>query len=124
MRSRDQWIEEGETSSNFVLRHEKENRVDRWIATLKDEDGVIHSDVDSISNVLSPFYSKNTIPSAQIFLLSLLRSLVCVKVCSPFSECHAALSGVALRKPPGYDGLLDEFYLKFWNLLGVDLVEV
>ena len=47
-----------------------------------------------------------------------------MKVCSPFSECHAALSGVALRKPPGYDGLLAEFYLKFWNLLGVDLVEV
>ena len=31
---------------------------------------------------------------------------------------------VLLRKPPGYDGLLAEFYLKFWNLLGVDLVEV
>ena len=67
VRSRDQWIEEGETSSNFVLRHEKKNRVDQWIATLKDEDGVIHSDVDSIANVLSPFYSENTISSAQSF---------------------------------------------------------
>lgn len=47
-----------------------------------------------------------------------------MKVCSPFTECHAALSGVALRKPPGYDGLLAGFYLKFWNLLGVDLEEV
>lgn len=45
-------------------------------------------------------------------------------VCCVFSECHAALSRMALRKAPGCDGLLAEFYLKFWNLLGVDLVEV
>ena len=91
MRSREQWIEEGEPSSKFFLRHEKKNRVDRWIAALKDEDGVIHSDVDSISNVLSPFY-----PIGPIFLLSLLSSVVCVKVCSLFLECHAALSGMVL----------------------------
>ena len=40
------------------------------------------------------------------------------------SEGHAALSGMALRKVPGYDGLPAEFYLEFWDVLGADLVEV
>ena len=37
-------------------------------------------------------------------------------------ECWAALEGMARRKTPGFDGLPMEFYLKFWDLLGEDLV--
>ena len=37
-------------------------------------------------------------------------------------ECWAALEGMARRKAPGSDGLPMEFYLKFWDLLGEDLV--
>ena len=40
------------------------------------------------------------------------------------SECHSSLLGMALRKAPGCDGLPVEFYLKFWDVLGPDLVEV
>ena len=40
------------------------------------------------------------------------------------SECHFSLLGMALRKAPGCDGLPAEFYLKFWDVLGADLVEV
>ena len=39
-------------------------------------------------------------------------------------ECFAALQGMAHRKAPGSDGLPMEFYLKFWSLLGSDLVRV
>ena len=39
-------------------------------------------------------------------------------------ECFAALSGMARRKAPGSDGLLMKFYLKFWPVLGQDLVLV
>lgn len=39
-------------------------------------------------------------------------------------ECFEALSGVAKRKAPGSDGLPAEFYLKVWNVLGRDLVQV
>ena len=39
-------------------------------------------------------------------------------------ECFEALSGMAKRKAPGSDGLPGEFYLKFWNVWGRDLVQV
>ena len=37
-------------------------------------------------------------------------------------ECFAALQGMACGKAPGSDGLPMEFYLKFWHVLGFDLV--
>ena len=38
-------------------------------------------------------------------------------------ECLAALQGMAPCKAPGSDGLPMEFYLRFWGVLGSDLVE-
>ena len=40
------------------------------------------------------------------------------------AECFAALQGMARCKAPGLDGLPMEFYLRFWDILGEDLVEV
>ena len=40
------------------------------------------------------------------------------------AECRAALFGMALRKSPGCDGFPAEFYIKFWDILGDDLVDV
>ena len=40
------------------------------------------------------------------------------------AECFAALSSMATGKAPGIHGFPMEFYLKFWGVLGVDLVEV
>ena len=40
------------------------------------------------------------------------------------AECFAALQGMARRKAPGIDGLPMEFYLKFWDVIGPDLVSV
>ena len=39
-------------------------------------------------------------------------------------EVLFALCGMARRKAPGLDGLPMEFYLKFWSVLGSDLVSV
>ena len=49
-----------------------------------------------------------------------------VRVISLFSveECHTALQGMARSKAPGSDGLPMEFYVKFWNVWGADLVAV
>jgi len=38
------------------------------------------------------------------------------------AECLTALQGMARRKAPGLDGLPMEFYLKFWSVLGSDLL--
>ena len=39
-------------------------------------------------------------------------------------ECFNALSDMATGKSPGVDGLPPEFFIKFWDLIGPDLVEV
>ena len=39
-------------------------------------------------------------------------------------ECHEALNGMDTGKSPGIDGLMVEFYIAFWAVLGSDLVEV
>ena len=40
------------------------------------------------------------------------------------AECLTALQGMARHKAPGLDGLPMEFYIKFWPILGSDLVNV
>ena len=40
------------------------------------------------------------------------------------AECHRALLGMARRKAPGSDGLPAEFYIRFWDVLGADFVDV
>ena len=39
-------------------------------------------------------------------------------------ECFSALSGMPHRKTPGSDGFPMEFYLRFWQSFGTDLVHV
>ena len=39
-----------------------------------------------------------------------------------FAECKAALDGMPHGKTPGLDGLLAEFFQRFWPLLGQDYV--
>ena len=38
-------------------------------------------------------------------------------------ECHASLKEFSTGKSPGTNGLTAEFYLKFWELLGQELVD-
>ena len=40
------------------------------------------------------------------------------------TEVSSALLGMARRKAPGLNGLPVEFYVKFWDVLGPDLVSV
>ena len=55
--------------------------------------------------------------------LSSVQAAVCEGFLS-LDECFSALSGMAKRKAPGLDGLPAEFYVKFWNVLDSDLVDV
>lgn len=128
-------IKEGEASVAFFFRKERKQSADRWIPALQDFDDVIRSDLVGIRVVLSNFYSSLFCeeccdPVTQEDLLFLLSSslspewaLSCKGLLS-VDECFAALKGMARGKAPGLDGLPMEFYLKFWDVLSVDLVEV
>lgn len=133
VRSRVRWIEEGESSSAYFFRLEKKRDVDRQISALKASDGSIVSDTDGLCDVITSFYSalftaQPTDGASRASLLGNVDSPLSpeeVEVCEGLltvEECFVALQGMARRKAPGSDGLPMEFYLKFWDLLGEDLV--
>ena len=135
VRSRIKWVEEGEVSSACFCRLEKKRSVDRWVSALRLPDDSIFSDPADLCASFSDFYSSlysasETDASVQEALLANLptplppeQSDLCEGLLS-VDECHRALLGLAKGKTPGSDGLPAEFYCKFWDLLGSDLVEV
>ncbi|PFX17278.1 Transposon TX1 uncharacterized 149 kDa protein [Stylophora pistillata] len=131
VRSGAQWIEAGETSSAYFFRLEKKQAANRWIAALRDIDSNIVSSSQALRQTLSSFYSapyadqatQSDLLRKTSSKLSDSQSASCEGSLS-IEEAHSALCGMARRKSPGLDGLPMEFYLKFWNLLGSDLVAV
>lgn len=128
-------MEDGETSSAYFFRLEKKNAADRWISALRESDGTIVSSPSDLCCSFASFYSslftaEATDPSVQASLLANLPSALSFEQASQCEghltpdECLVALQGMARRKAPGLDGLPMEFYLKFWNVLGSDLVSV
>lgn len=135
VRARARWVEEGETSSAFFLRLEKKRAADRSVAALRTNDGSIVSHNDDLCRVFSSFYeslftAEATDPAIANSLLSNVSSTLPstqADLCDgplSFDECFAALNGMARGKSPGSDGLPMEFYVKFWPILGTDLVNV
>ena len=135
VRSRAKWVEEGESSSAYFLRLERKHGSDRWISALRDGDGSIVSSPSDLCSSLSSFYSDLFSASSvdshvQADLLENLSSSLSggqSSLCEghlTVDEVLSALRGMARRKAPGLDGLPMEFYLKFWPVMGADLVSV
>ena len=135
VRSRIRWVEEGETSSAYFFRLERKNAADRWISPLREGDGSIVSSPSDLCRSFASFYSslftaEATDPSVQASLLANLSSALSPVQASQCEghltadECLSALQGMARRKAPGLDRLPMEFFLKFWGVLGSDLVSV
>ena len=134
IRSRVRWVEEGESSSSFFCRLEKKLCADRAISAIRAADGSVVTSPEHLCNVFKAFYVDlfSAVPvdgAARAELLSHVSALptsdsaVCEGALT-LDECFSALSGMARGKAPGCDGLPMEFYLKFWNILGQDLVDV
>lgn len=135
VRSRIRWVEEGESSSAYFFRLEKKCSTDRWISALREDDGSIVSSLIDLCRYLSSFYASlfTAAPTDLSSRTSLLTNLTSTldndqaDLCEGHltsDECFTALQGMARRKAPRLDGLPMEFYVKFWNVLGSDLVSV
>ena len=135
VRARACWVEEGETSSAFFLRLEKKRATDRSVVALRTNDGSIVSHNDDLCRVFSSFYESLFITEATdpVIANSLLSNVSSTlpstqaDLCDgPLSsdECFVPLNGMARGKSPGSDGLPMEFYVKFWPILGTDVVNV
>ena len=135
IRSRIRWVEEGEMSSAYFFRLEKKRFADRWVSALRNPDGSFVSSPAGLCSSFASFYSdlfssfgadscvRDSLLSHISSSLSSEQADLCEGLLS-VSECYSALVGMARRKAPGSDGLPMEFYLKFWNVLGGDLVQV
>ena len=135
VRSRIKWVEEGEVSSAFFCRLEKKKSRDRWVSALRLPDGSVVSDPADLCSSFSDFYfslysASETDASAQETLLANLPTPLSPDLSDlcegslTLEECHRALVGMAKGKAPGSDGFTSEFYCKFWDIIGPDLVEV
>ena len=135
VRSRSRWVEEGESSSSYFFQIVKKQSADRLVSALRLEDESIVNSADDLVDVFANFYSslftaEEVDCAAQEELLSKVsvslsseQSEVCEGALS-VEECFSSLKGMAHRKAPGNDGLPMEFYVKFWSVLGADLVRV
>ena len=135
VRSRARWVEEGETSSAYFFRLERKSGADRWISAIRLDDGSIVSSPADLCKSFAAFYTSlfTAIPTESSVRTSLLDNISAslsgdeAALCEGLltsDECLAALQGMARRKAPGLDGFPMEFYLKFWPVLGSDLVNV
>ena len=121
------------TILGYFFRLEKKRSADRCIFAPREPDGTIVSNIAGLCNSISSFYSglfssEHTDAAACESLLSnICSTLTSVQASScdgslSVDECRSALLGMAKRKAPGSDGLPMELYVKFWDLLGPDLV--
>ena len=135
VRARARWVEQGESSSAYFFRLERKQGADRWISAIRLEDGAIVSSPSELCASFAAFYSAlfTAAPTDPVVRSSLLGNVSSTlspdmaALCDGHltsAECFTALQGMARRKAPGLDGLPMEFYIKFWPILGSDLVDV
>ena len=133
IRAHIQWAEDGERSSRYFLWQEKLRGQKRLIAAICSSDGSIARLTQDILAVWRDSYfglfSAQPLNSADrdFFVDGLQRKLTPLEAEScegPLTEqeCLAALKEMATGKSPGIDGLPAEFFVKFWEILGTDLV--
>ena len=135
IRSRVRDLEEGEKPSKFFFQLEAAQARKKLISSVRSPNGDIVTSTEGISNVYREFYldlfTEEPVEAASQppFLDSLSRVLdedSRVDLDSPLElpELDAALCSMANGKTPGGDGLPKEFYVKFWDLVGPDLLGV
>ena len=135
IRSKVNFVEEGERSTEYFLAVEKHRQDHNCIKSLK-TNGVTHTDDTEILKVACDFYtelyrSKNPniedinrfIENVNVPILTADEQNVCEGIIS-IEECREAVNKMKGKKSPGDDGLPIEFYRAFWNEIGSLLIDV
>ena len=126
---------EGERSTAYFLRKERVRGQQKLINAIRRSDGTVVMSKTDVMDVWSEFYfrlfsSQELSEGDQgLFLDSIERRLTPAesRLCEgdlTIEECSKALSNMPSAKSPGVDGLPAEFFRRFWDTLGPDLVEV
>ena len=135
VRSRAEWLEEGERPTRYFFQLHSSNAQRSKISSIYNSSGVEVSSQDEIEQAHFDFYSSlfSEEPVDMVFQDDLLSSLS--RQLSPHqsSLCEGtmtidkisfAVKNMNTNKSPGPDGLTVEFYRKFWDILAPHLVLV
>ena len=117
----------GESSSAYFLWLERRNGTDHYISVLRDKDGLCDVFRSFYLDLFSAAPCDSVAHAELLSNISSVRPFRSSEVCKGLlsqEECFAALQDMAHGKAPGCDGLPMEFYLKFWLVLGFDLVRI
>ena len=136
IRSKARWCEQGERSTRYFFNLEKRNYSNKYITKLKTENRTLVTPTEILeeenryykSLYTSTVSNPNDTCFDEVFESSTLPKLSARQADTSDGlltkeECHASLREFSKDKSPGTDGLTAEFYLKFWELLGQELVD-
>ena len=135
IRSKAQWLEEGEKPTRYFFRLERERFEKNHVSSILNEQGVEVSSQSQIQKAHVRFYanlfSPETIDESckQALFDGLLKTLsaddreLCEGSLS-LAELADSVEGLARGKSPGPDGFSAEFYCRFWASLGPLLLKV
>ena len=137
IRSRVQWIEQGEKNTKYFLGLEKTRQTRKTINLLNDENGVISRQQTKILQLSKSYYEniyRSTNPNIEEVKtyidnpkinkkLRMEESLINAGKLN-IEECTNAIFKMRLNRSPGYDGITVEFYKQFWESLKDFIVPV
>ena len=128
LRSKVNWIENGEKPSRYFLSLEKGRQSNSVIRELNVNESLVKTDQEILTACAS-FY-KDLYTSQNIDITEIERYLNTIKIpkineherilCdNPFSEeeYHTAIRNLKQNKSPGLDGISPEFYKMHWNII-------
>ena len=136
IRSKARWCEHGERSTRYFFNLDKRNRSNNYITKLKAENRALVTPTEILNEEYKYYqnlYTSTCTDPNDTCFDEFFESLTLPKLTSQLAgtcdgfltkeECHASLKEFSRGKSPGTDSLTAEFYLKFWKLLGQELVD-
>ena len=135
VRSRIKYYEEGEKSTKYFLNMEKKNVKNKTWSKIKCADGTYKTDIQSIIKEQTTFYqslfTSNGFNSndAKYFLQYVNKTLneqeqvSCDRDVTE-EEIFKIIKQLKLNKSPGDDGIVSEFYIRYWYLIKEELTNV
>jgi hypothetical protein len=136
LRSRETWLKSGDTNSRFFHKVASYNRDRKFIWSIKDSSGEILSGQRALQDEavahFSRLYKKSTNPDVpgMVTLASLFSKFVSeVEAAELFkpvtlSEIKNILIHFKSERSPGPDGWSTEFFCYFFDLVGLDLLQM
>ncbi|KAL2896067.1 hypothetical protein RDABS01_037851 [Bienertia sinuspersici] len=129
------WLKEGDANTKFFHRSIKRRRFQQRVLEIKDKNGDVKSDPDSIDKAFEDFYT-DLLGTAQGSRVNIKQEIVNLGAClneeqatsltRAFTneEIKKALFSIPGSKAPGHDGFNSAFYKESWHYIGDEVCNV